>query len=92
MQSQKIRGRKRDKGANFESGKNVYLENTPRRAPVDSQRLVQSIVDRGVMVSRFLPQRLFGLGLLKMSWRRAGMTPLLLWGHDDDVRHGQDSA
>jgi hypothetical protein len=44
------------------------------------------------MVSKFLPQRLFGLGLVKMSWQRAGMTPLLLWGHDDDVRHGQDSV
>jgi hypothetical protein len=55
---------------------------------MDSQRLIQRIVDRGVVVSKFLPQRLFGLGLVKMSRRRAGNTSLLLWGRNNDVRCG----
>jgi hypothetical protein len=49
-------------------------------APVDSQRHVQHIVDRGAVVSKFLPQRLFGLGLVKMGRRCADKTPLPLWG------------
>jgi hypothetical protein len=59
---------------------------------VDSQCLIQHIVDRGAVVSKFLPQRLFSLGLVKMSRWCTGKTPLLLWGRDDDVRRGQDSA
>jgi hypothetical protein len=59
---------------------------------VDPQRLIQRIVDRGVMVSKFLPQRLFGLGLVKMGQWHAGMTAFLIWACNDDVRSGQDSA
>jgi hypothetical protein len=44
---------------------------------VDLQHLVQRILDRGVVISKLLPQRLLGLGLVKMSWQRAGVTPLL---------------
>jgi hypothetical protein len=32
-----------------------------------SQGLVQRIVDPGTVVSKFLPQHLFGLGLVKMA-------------------------
>jgi hypothetical protein len=59
---------------------------------VDSQRLVHRVVDRGVVISKFLPRHLFGLGFVKMGRQRAGVTPLLLWACGDDVRHGQDSA
>jgi hypothetical protein len=59
---------------------------------VDPQRLVQHVVDRGAVVSKLLPQCLLGLGFIKMSRRRAGVTSLLHWGHDDDIRRGQDSA
>jgi hypothetical protein len=43
------------------------------------------------MVSKLLPQRLLGLGLIEMR-RRIDVIPLLLWGRDDDIRGGQDSA
>jgi hypothetical protein len=44
------------------------------------------------MVSKLLPQRLLGLGLIEMRRRRIDVIPLLLWGRDDDIRGGQDSA
>jgi hypothetical protein len=69
-----MRRRKRDKGASLESGKNACMENPPRRASVDSQRLVQRVVDRGAVVSKFLPRHLFSLGFVKMGWQRAGVT------------------
>jgi hypothetical protein len=59
---------------------------------MDLQHLVQRIVDPGVVVSKLLPQRLLGLGLVKMSRRRAGVIPLLHWGRDDDIRREQDIA
>jgi hypothetical protein len=34
---------------------NAYLEDTPRRTPVDPQHLVQHIVEGGVVVTEFLP-------------------------------------
>jgi hypothetical protein len=52
------RGCKRDRGASLEPDKNTYMENQPRGTPVDPHRLVQRIVERGVVVSEFLPQRL----------------------------------
>jgi hypothetical protein len=52
---------------------------------MDPQRLVQRIVERGAVVSEFLPQRLLGLGLVKVGRQRAGVTPLLLWAHDGSV-------
>jgi hypothetical protein len=39
---------------------------------VDLQRLVQCIVDRGIMVSKLLTQHLLGLGLVEVGQRRAG--------------------
>jgi hypothetical protein len=68
------------------------MENPPQRASVDSQRLVQRVVDRGAVVSKFLPRHLFSLGFVKMGWQRAGVTLLLLWARGDDVRRGQDST
>jgi hypothetical protein len=44
------------------------------------------------MVPKLLPQRLLGLGLVKMGQRHAGMTPPLLWAHDDDIGGGQGST
>jgi hypothetical protein len=41
----------------------MHLENLPQGTPVDPQRLVQRVVEQGVVVSKFLPQRLLGLGL-----------------------------
>jgi hypothetical protein len=39
---------------------------------MDPQRLVQRVVDRGIVVSKLLPQRLLGLGLVEVGWRRTG--------------------
>jgi hypothetical protein len=47
--------------------KNTYLEDPPRRTPVDPHRLGQRIVNRGAMVLKLLPQRLLGLGFVEMS-------------------------
>jgi hypothetical protein len=44
------------------------------------------------MVSKLLPQRLLGLGLVEMGWRCTGVTLILLLARDDSVRGGQDSA
>jgi hypothetical protein len=44
------------------------------------------------VVSKFLPQRLLGLSLVKVGRRHAGVTLLLLWARDDDVRGGKGSA
>jgi hypothetical protein len=40
-----------------------YLENAPRQAAVDSQRLVQRSVERGAMIAELLPQLLLLLGV-----------------------------
>jgi hypothetical protein len=56
------------------------------------QRLVQRVVERGVVVSKILPQRVLGLGLVEVGRRRAGLTPLLLWACDDGVRGRQGGA
>jgi hypothetical protein len=40
---------------------------------MDPQRLVQCIVDRGAMVSKLLPQSLFGLGFVEVGQWRAGV-------------------
>jgi hypothetical protein len=61
----------------------TYLEDLPRRTSVDPQGLVQSVVERGPVVSKFLPQGLLGLGLVEVGWRRAGRIPLPL-----QARHG----
>jgi hypothetical protein len=59
---------------------------------MDPQGLAQCVVDRGTVVSKLLPQCLLGLGLVKMGRRRVGVTLLLLWVRDDDIRGGKDSA
>jgi hypothetical protein len=52
---------------------------------MDPQCLVQRVVERGAVVSKFLPQRLLGLGLVKVGRRHTCVTPLLLRAHDDGV-------
>jgi hypothetical protein len=42
-----------------------YLENAPRRAIVDSQRLVQCSVERSAVIAELLPQLLLLLGVGK---------------------------
>jgi hypothetical protein len=67
--------------------------NPPRRTNVDPQRLVQRVVERGIMVSKLLPQRLLGLGLVKVGRRHASELLLLLrasngaiWGREGGTR------
>jgi hypothetical protein len=55
---------------------------------VDPQCLGQRIVDRGVVVSKLLPQCLLSLGLVKMGGRHAGMAQPLLRAHDSSVGAG----
>jgi hypothetical protein len=55
---------------------------------VDLKRLSQRDVDRDVVVTKLLPQRLFGLGLVKVGQRRVGMAQSLLWVRDGDVKGG----
>jgi hypothetical protein len=66
----------------------MYLENPPRGTRMNPQCLVQRVVERGIVVSKFLPQCLLGLGLVKVGRRRAGMPPLLLWARNNDVWSG----
>jgi hypothetical protein len=71
--------------------KNTHLKNSPRGTCVDPQRLVQCIVERGTVVSKLLPQRLHGLGIVEVDRRRAGVLPLLLWARDGDIWGRQDA-
>jgi hypothetical protein len=71
------------------NGKNVYLENLPHGTPVDPQRLVQRIVERGTVVMELLPQRLLGLGLIEVGRRCTGVLPLRLRARNGDVWGGQ---
>jgi hypothetical protein len=50
---------------------------------VDPQRLVQRVVERGVVLAELLPQCLLSLGLVKVDRQCAGVLPLLL-----RTRHG----
>jgi hypothetical protein len=59
---------------------------------VDPQRLVQHVVEQGTVVSKFLPQCLLGLGLIEVGRRRADVTSLLLWAHDDGIWGGRGCA
>jgi hypothetical protein len=72
--------------------KNTYLENPPRGAPVNPHRLVQCIVDRGVVVSKLLPQCLFDLGFIEVGRWHAGAAWPPLWMRVCDDRGGHDSA
>jgi hypothetical protein len=55
---------------------------------MNPQCLIQRVVERGTVVSKFLPQRLIGLGLVKVGRRRAGMPSLLLWARNNGVWSG----
>jgi hypothetical protein len=46
-----------------------YLENTPRRAAVNPQRLVQHLVERGSVITELLPQLLLLLGVGEVGGR-----------------------
>jgi hypothetical protein len=59
---------------------------------MDPQGLVQRIVERDVVVSKLLPQRLLGLGLIKVGRRRVGVLPLLLQVRHGDVWGGEAGA
>jgi hypothetical protein len=59
---------------------------------MDPQRLDQSVVDRDVMVTKFLPQRLIGPGLVEMGRWCAGKAQPLLRMRDGDVRRGRRSV
>jgi hypothetical protein len=63
--------------------KSTYLEDLPRGTSMDSQGLIQRVVERGPVISKLLPQRLLNLGLVEVGWRRTGWLPLLL-----QARHG----
>jgi hypothetical protein len=53
---------------------------------VNPQCLGQRIVNEGIVVPKLLPQRLLGLGLIKISRRHADAARLLLPGCDGNVR------
>jgi hypothetical protein len=67
--------------------KNTYLKEPDRGTPVDPQRLIKGIVDRDVVVPKFLSQCLLGLGLIEVGRRRAGLAQPLLQVRNGDVRH-----
>jgi hypothetical protein len=46
-----------------------HLENTPCRAAVDAQRLVQRSVERGAVIAELLPQLLLLLGVGEVEGR-----------------------
>jgi hypothetical protein len=66
----------------------MYLENPPRGTRMNSQCLVLRIVERGTVVSKFLSQRLLGMGLVKVGRWCTGMPPLLLWACNNGVWSG----
>jgi hypothetical protein len=71
---------------NFEfDDKNAHLKNPPCGTCVDPQHLIQRVVERGVVVSKLLPQRLLSLGIVEVGQWHAGVLPLLLWAHDGDI-------
>jgi hypothetical protein len=78
---------------NFEfNDENTYLEDLPRRTGMDPQDLVQRIIERGAMVSKLLPQRLLGLGLVEVGRWSASLPPLLLWALHGDIWGGEAGA
>jgi hypothetical protein len=53
-----------------------YLEDTPRRAAVDPQRLVQCSVERGALIAQLLPQLLLFLSIDEEGgWRVDALLP-----------------
>jgi hypothetical protein len=59
---------------------------------MNPQRLVQCVVDRGPVVLKLLPQRLFILGFIEVGRRHAGPAWPPLWMRVSDDRGGRDSA
>jgi hypothetical protein len=59
---------------------------------VDPQRLVQRVVERGAVVSKFIPRCLLGLGLVKVGRRCVGVPLLLLRARNGDISGGQAGA
>jgi hypothetical protein len=59
---------------------------------VDPRRLVQRVVERGTVVSKFFPRCLLGLGLVKVGQRRAGVPLLVLRARNGDISGGQAGA
>jgi hypothetical protein len=53
----------------------TYLKDAPRRATMDSQRLVQRPVERGAVIAELLPQLLLRLSLGEMGRRRIDALP-----------------
>jgi hypothetical protein len=76
---------KKDEEQASSQTKDTYIKNPDRRAPVDVQRLGWGVVDRGIVVAKFLPQCLLGLGLIERGARRPGAMQLLLRLCDGDV-------
>jgi hypothetical protein len=70
-------GADKEKEKTPNSTKNTHLEDPPCGTPVDPQCLVQRVVERGAVVSKFFPQRLLVLGLVKVSGNHVGV-PILL--------------
>jgi hypothetical protein len=56
---------------------------------MDPQGLVQRIVEQGPVVSKLLPQRLLGLGLVEVGRRHTGELPLLLQVHHCGIWGGE---
>jgi hypothetical protein len=59
---------------------------------VNPQRLVQRVVDQGVVVSKLLPQRLFGLGFIEVGRWHVGAAWPPLWMRVDNDRGGQNNS
>jgi hypothetical protein len=72
--------------------KDTYLKKPDRGTPVDPQHLGWRVVDRDVVVTKLLPQHLFGLCLVEVSGRRVGTVQPLLRVRDCDVRGRQCSV
>jgi hypothetical protein len=70
----------------------MYLEDLPRRNSMDPQGLVQNVFERGPVVSKLLPQRLLGLGLVEVDRRRAGGLLLLLQARQGGILSGEAGA
>jgi hypothetical protein len=66
-----------------------HLENTPRGASVDPQRLVQRPVERGAMAAELPPQLLLPLGVGERG--RVASDPLHLGGVAGAGRRGPDA-
>jgi hypothetical protein len=87
-----MHGCRSDKGNSKFDDKDTHLKNLPHWTCVDPQHLVQRVVERGVVVSKLLPQCLLGLGIVQVGRLRTGVLPLLLGACDGDILGGQDDV